>query len=175
MLKKIGAASLLGFATVSCFAGQFYLGPSIIVQNTSTSHSDYRGISPRFSLGYGSLIDHNIFLAGEFNAIFGSTEVGNSNTSNSLRTSYSYSLSMLPGLFVNDATKAFMRFGAVATRFADQNRVGMGGQLGLGLQTTIHGRWDIRCEYSYTAYQSIHDLHSPTADTFAIGVIRSFG
>lgn len=175
MFKRILFAFILAGACGICQAGQFYTGPSLIIQDISASHSHYRGLSPRLSLGYGSQLDQNFFLAGEFNAIFGSTEIANSDSSNSARASYSYSLSLLPGVFINENTKLYLRAGAVATRFADQNRVGMGGQMGLGLQTNMIGQWDFRTEYVYSAYQSVHDLHQPKSDLFAIGVIRKFG
>jgi opacity protein-like surface antigen len=100
-----------------------------------------------------------------------------------LKNKYGYGLSFIPGLMLSDHTMIYARAGVVRTRFEDsvsgyKNRKTLtGGQVGLGLQTSLTQNVDLRGEYDFTTYgsQTIDGTKiKPRTDTFTLGLIYKF-
>jgi opacity protein-like surface antigen len=173
MKKTATMCSILAACiTTSAFAGDFYLGPTLLVQKISASHSSFSGAHPRFSVGYGGLLD-NYYLAGELFAIPATATFSNkvNNGGISAKVTRSFGVSILPGLVLNRLLIGYLRFGVVTSKFTSPNTMKMGGQAGVGLQTGFNEHWDLRGEYIYTAYKSIAKLGTPKSYEIGIGVI----
>ncbi|SRR5579883_475229 len=177
MLKKVLIASvMLGGCVSNAFAG-FYMGP-LVAYDSITSHGiGYLDINPRLSAGYGDVIRDSVYLAGE--AFLGpkSFTVKNSPTDQgSLRTSYNYGFSLLPGYWLDDVILAYARLGIIETHFSsnevDETRRGY--QVGAGIQTNLSTTWSIRGEYAHTSYVTVDNLGKPKADQFGIGLIYHY-
>lgn len=173
MLKRL----CLAFVVASCSAGSFassgpYLGGSLgLIDTTSTTPGVFRGVPATAFAGYGATINKNIYLGGEVLATLGTFNVTNATTSiGGLKTTYGYGASVIPGLYVSESSMIFARVGIVRSRFSDLSETVTGGQVGLGLQTTVTQNWDLRGEYDYTKYSSVHNLN-PQTDAFNLGLI----
>ncbi|HEU5280930.1 MAG TPA: outer membrane beta-barrel protein [Gammaproteobacteria bacterium] len=179
MFKKSLLATLALSAAPLAFAMQSttpYLGASMGVNvNSSTNVNGnagvYRGVPLKVFAGYGGLINSSFYLAGELSGVPGSAQMSNKNN---MRTSYGYSLSLLPGLMLSDQTFAFMRAGFVRTEFSNVNNMATGGQLGVGMQTFLTQNVDLRGEYDYTAYRTVSGIHAPSADSYDLGLVYKF-
>ncbi|MEO8402144.1 MAG: outer membrane beta-barrel protein [Gammaproteobacteria bacterium] len=174
MFKKLLVASavLAATSTMACAAGAPYLGAGLGLVNTTSGYSNFRGIPLTVFGGYGAIVNQNIYLAGELFANLG-TSVLNSNTTfgvPSLRTTYGYGLSFIPGLMLSEHSMVFGRVGVVKTRFGSTNNTRTGGQIGMGLQTSLTQNWDIRGEYDYTKYRNF----SAKSDAFNLGLVYKF-
>ncbi len=158
-----------------------YVGGGLgLVNNTSSNngygHSAYfRGVPFNAVAGYGGVVTQNIYLAGEFFATPGTADISDNN---GLKTSYGIGVSILPGLMLSDHTFAFARAGFVRTRFSDAGSMQNGGQVGLGLQTTVTQNIDVRGEYDFTSYGSfngkINRVSSPNSDAFNVALLYKF-
>lgn len=173
MFKKLLIASAI-LATTSSLAfaeAAPYIGAGLGVTNNTSSSSSFRGVTGTVMGGYGATVNQNIYLGGE---VFGTgfTTVLDNNTKNSpsLRTTYGYGASFIPGLMLSDHTMTFVRLGAVRTRFSNLNSTSTGGQLGLGMQTNITQNWDLRGEYDYTSYGKVSGI-STVSDQFNLGLV----
>jgi Outer membrane protein beta-barrel domain len=149
-----------------------YVGASLgVINNTNSSHH-FRGIPFNAFAGYGGVITQNFYLAGEAMATVGTGEISNHH----LKTTYGYGASIIPGIMLSDHTLAFTRAGVARARFADKTVTG--GQLGLGLQTSLTQNVDLRGEYDFTAYHSFNHtnstISSPRSDAFNLGVVYKF-
>lgn len=177
MLKKfLFASSLLAITTGTVLANPApYIGAGLgITTNTSstngkihTSPSNFRGVPFNVLAGYGGVINQSFYLAGEAFATVGTATI--SSNYGSVRSSYGYGVSILPGVMLSDHTLAFARLGAVRTAFPTAKKTG--GQLGLGLQTSVMQDIDIRGEYDYTAYSSISAISKPRSDAATLSLI----
>ncbi len=148
--------------------------------------------------GYGALVSQNIYLGGEVFADLTNTssEVkvlgGSTEIKTSMTNKYGYGVSVIPGLMLSDHTMLYGRAGLVRSRFdsklsatsgvfssaaSAQNTV-TGGQLGLGVQTSLTQNVDLRAEYDYTQYRAINfnDGMSvkPRTDSFNLGLVYKF-
>lgn len=181
MLKKfLLASSVLAITTGVAFANPApYIGAGlgIITNTTNTNHfsgyntaSNFRGLPFNLYAGYGGVISQNFYLAGEILATVGTINLDN--TYGTVRSSYSYGVSILPGLMLSDHTLAFARLGVVRTHFNSIKRVG--GQVGLGLQTSVTQNIDVRGEYDYTAYSSFNGANKPRSDAANLSLIYKF-
>ncbi len=160
----------------SVFAGSLYIGPTLLAQNTTASHSNFSGIRPRVALGYAGTMD-NYYLAAEFFVI--PTTVTLSNVVNqggvSTKTTRSYGASLLPGIMFNDKLLGYLRLGAMSSSFSSPKVMKTGYQAGFGLQTGLTKNWDLRGEYIYTAYSSaMPNLGAPKSNELGLGVIYRF-
>lgn len=182
MLKKFILASAVLAATSSIALADSapYIGAGLgIVTNTADEHStifnSYRGVPFNLFAGYAVMITDFVYLAGELDGTLGTAEL--SDNSSSLKTTYGYGLSIIPGVLLSDHTLGFVRAGVVRTRFSETNETRTGGQIGLGLQTSLTQNVDVRGEYDFTAYQSINDngfSTSPRSDAFNLSLVYKF-
>lgn len=186
MLKKLLPVSLiLAASSTTCFATNtfFYLTPSVVLNNITTSDNSFRGVSPKLGLGVAAEYSDGLYIGGEIHAMAGVWELEN-NTDNddivndsdddNARISSSYDASILPGIMFSENTLGFLRIGVVTSHFSGPDKSSTGGELGAGLQTAIRNCWYIRGEYIYSFYNSVGDLQSPREDSFAVGVVYTF-
>ncbi len=102
--------------------------------------------------GYGNKFKQNYYLGGE---LF----LNNLSYSQSNHINYGLGGSILPGIFLNNNTMAYTRFGIGAFRSGSSYATKAAGQLGLGLQTSVAKKWDIRGEYVYTSNISTNQFN----------------
>jgi opacity protein-like surface antigen len=174
MLKKtLVTAALLTLTSSLAFATAApYVGAGLGITNNSGSGNYFRGTSGSLLAGYAQK-DQNIYLAGEiFTNIF-TASINDSYNVGSLKTSYSYGISFIPGVLLSDHTIAFARLGLVRTRFSSLSSTTNGGEIGAGLQANFAQNWDIRGEYDYINYSNTNRV-SPRADQFNVGLIYKF-
>ena len=176
-MKKIILASAMLAATVgvTSVSASPYVGASVGVNVNSSTNATvagnpgvFRGIPVKLFAGYGSLLSQSFYLAGE---IFGTLGTGEISTSNNMKTSYGMGVSVLPGLMLNDSTMMYARAGVVRSRFSSVNKMANGGQLGLGMQTSLTQNMDVRGEYTYTDYSNVGVVKSPRADEYTLGLV----
>lgn len=141
--------------------------------------------------GYGRFFDW-FYIAGEiFVGFSDADEHFNINGySSSLYLRSSYGASILPGVMVNHLGLLYMRVGYIRTffqysetggRIGDLRRTEWGNslQMGVGLQTTLYGHFDIRTEYTYADYTSFESefgtIFSPSNSQFMVSLLYHFG
>lgn len=176
MFKKLlVAGAILATTSTAAFAvGAPYLGASLgIVDNTSTN-GNFRGAPLTVSGGYGAVVNQNFYLAGEVFGTLGTLTLKNNANMNNLQSTYGYGVSFIPGVMLSDHTMTYARLGLVETRFTHYNETVTGGQVGLGIQTSVTQNWDLRGEYDYTSYQKFKSI-SGTTDAFNLGLVYKFG
>lgn len=176
MFKKLLVASaVLAASSTVAFAAAPYVGASMGIKDNTSSHANYRGFDTNLSLGYGGVVSQNFYLAAEaFVVPFDATITNNNGHGDSIRTSYGYGLSIIPGLMLTDHTMGYARVGAIGSRFTTPGQTAAGGQLGLGMQTSLTPCVDLRGEYVYTSYRSVSGIHSPKSDQFNLGLVYKF-
>lgn len=167
-----------------------YVGGSIgITNNTVDLHSNsiksitfgsYRGVPVSMFAGYGGVVNQNFYLAGELS---GTIATANISDNTDLKTSYSYGVSVVPGLMLSDHSMLYGRAGVVRTHFTSGNgETRNGGQFGVGLQTSLTQNLDVRGEYDFVAHKSIDSRDafgerltaSPRSDQFNFGLVYKF-
>lgn len=176
MLKKLILASTTMALTAGvAFANPApYIGAGLGINTNTSSTGNYRSMPFNVLAGYGGLIDQSFYLAGELNATLGAAEISDVGI---MKTTYSYGVSILPGVMLSDKTLAFARIGLVNTRFTDQDaRTKPGAQFGIGLQTAVTQNVDLRGEYDYTAYRSFNQstyarATNPRTDAFNLSLV----
>lgn len=175
MFKKILlAAALLATSTLALADAAPYVGASLGITNDTTAGSSYRGLPGSLLAGFGGTINQNIYLGGEVFANMFNAVLDNNSRNYSLRTTYSYGLAFLPGILVRDHSMAFGRVGVLKTRFTNLSSTSTtGGQVGLGLQTSLAQNWDVRGEYTYSFYDKVAGV-SPVDDQFDLALIYKF-
>lgn len=178
MFKKLLLATIttatLGFSA-AVFAGSFYIGPSILIQDATTNSSSYRGLSPKATLGYGEMGDTSYF-AGEVFVSPGNATLTDTHLPGaaSIKTSRSFGASIIPGMIIGPQALGFLRLGFITSKFSGPDIYKTGGQLGLGLMTTVSPDWDVRGEYDYSIYGQVDGLGSPKVDEFVLGFLYRF-
>jgi len=176
MIKKLLATLIATSSTLAFASGTSapYVGISTgIVNNSASNGNIFRGMPVNIFAGYGAVLNQTIYLAGELTGTLGTFGFNNNNTvlgSSGLRSSYGYGVSFIPGFMLNDRTVAYARAGLVGTRFNNANKTVLGGQFGLGMQTTVMQNWELRGEYDYTTYRSFQNS-SPRSDAFTMGLV----
>lgn len=204
MLRNIflTSAILAATSTIAFAAGAPYVGASIGANAGSFTLKDNAGDSVDFGGrgaianifgGYGAIVSQNIYLGGEAFASLSSTESDvkidslNPHIKDSIRVKQSYGVSFIPGVMLSDHTMAYARVGVVRSRFevkeatptasATTRKTLTGGQLGVGMQTSLAQNLDLRGEYDYTRYRSAtfgDNKLSPRTDQFNLGLIYKF-
>lgn len=174
MLKKI-LASVVVLATSSVVLASPsapYLGFSTgVTTNTASDGGSYRGAPITLLGGYGAIVNQSIYLGGEVFATLGTMTLSNNNAGMySLKSSYGYGASFMPGVMLADRTMVFARLGLVRTRFPNMSANSNGTQVGLGLETSLIQNWDVRSEYDYTKYNTVRGM-SPRSDSFNLGFV----
>ncbi len=209
MLKKILIASAIFSITtgIACADAAPYLGVNLGVQTGNWKYKNAAGNNTHFNAtgvkggifgGYGGTVDENIYLGAEafIDDSSDSTSkkfVDNVGSIVSLKTTYSYGASIIPGIKVGKNTMAYLRAGIIRTRFEvsqpatisgftlqewPSNNTATGGQLGIGVQTSLTKNVDVRAEYVYTAYSSFSSNSnsvSPTNNQIDAGLVYKFG
>jgi opacity protein-like surface antigen len=174
MFKKLLMASVLATtSTVALANGAPYLGASVGVVDNTSSQGSFRGIPLTISGGYGAIVNQNVYLAGEVFGVLGTATLNNNATINSVKTTHGYGVSFIPGLMLSDHTMTYARVGLVKSRFTTAGKTVTGGQIGLGLQTSVTQNWDLRGEYDYTGYNKFNGI-SVKADAFNLGLVYNF-
>lgn len=191
MLKKfLVASSILALtSSVALATPTPYIGASLgITTNTSskvavgntptmtiTQPGNFRGMPFNVFAGYGGMVNQSFYVAGE---IFATAATGEFTSNNGIKTTYGYGASFIPGVMLSDHTLAFARAGLVRSRFSSASATQTGGQVGLGLQTSLTQNVDLRGEYDFTAYRSFNNSHgpvsSPRTDAFNLGLVYKF-
>lgn len=176
MFKKLLIASaVLAISSTTVFAsGVPYVGAGIGIKTNTANSVNYRGVPGKFFAGYGAIITEGIYLAGELSGTVGAISI----TDNGLKSTYGYGLSVIPGVVISEHTMGFARLGVTRTRFTPTGAGSStitGGQIGLGLQTSLMQNWDIRGEYTYTAYNSLKRTSgSPRSDEATLSLVYKF-
>jgi outer membrane immunogenic protein len=187
MFKKIAVATILlasSQVTLANISGTPYIGASVGVnhqlfqEKVDSYKANFGGTGGIINIfgGYGARVNKNIYLGGEIFAntttgVVTASEVMDDAASLKLRTKYSYGASLIPGLMLSENTMLYGRLGVVKTKFNEkaqipgvpslsENNTVTGGQFGLGLQTKVTQKMDLRGEYIYTDYNSFHSLDS---------------
>ena len=203
MLKKlIFASAILAATTTVAFAnGAPYVGVSVganagtfKLSNTSGDSIDFggRGAIGGLFAGYGMLASQNIYVGGEVFANLTSTQsdintTGTGTLRDKIYNKYGYGISFIPGVMLSDHTLAYARVGVVRSKFevkqiaptaASESHMVTGGQLGVGLQTSLTQNVDFRTEYDFTVYRAstFDNINKvkPRTDTFNVGLIYKF-
>jgi len=175
MFKKIAVASIIlaASSSVAFASASPYVGAALGVNTlTSTSGTNYRGVPVDVFAGYGATINTNLYLAGE---VFVTPMTGTiSSSNNNLRTTYGFGASILPGIMFSDHTLGYIRAGLVRSHFSSIGENKTGGQLGVGMQTSVAQNIDLRTEYVFTAYNKVSPAKSPKSDAFKLALIYKF-
>lgn len=176
MFKKLFVASavLAASSTMAFAVGAPYLGASIGVVDNIAKTASYRGAPLTINGGYGAVVNQSLYLAGEVFATIGTFTLTNNSFVNNLQTTYGYGASFIPGVMISDHTMTYARLGVVKTRFTNYSKTVTGGQIGLGLQTSVTQNWDLRGEYDYTKYNKFSGISAST-DAFNLGLVYKFG
>ena len=161
-----------------CPAYQYMTGPYVGLSvgprvNYAGDPAIYKGFEGTVSAGYGAMWYPSYYLAGE---IFGASSANLDNYKNatglSVRSSWSYGASLIPGIMITDHVLGYVRGGVVRTRFKDISTNRTGWQLGIGGQTNVYENWDLRGEYVYSQYGSVvTNLGRIRSDQFNLGVV----
>lgn len=173
MLKRILACFIL--ATCLCselFAGGPYISPTVYIQDLTTRNSSLRGFNFQFAAGYYGFINY-YYLAGELFAMpFAATmSTSHNEFGNSLRITQEYGASFLPGILLSEGLVTYLRLSVLSARFRAPTTTKLGGQFGLGLQTSLSTYWSLRGEYVYTGFSNAESLGSPYSDSFGISLL----
>jgi opacity protein-like surface antigen len=135
--------------------GSPYIGADIGARyNWSSNTRMFEGYTGNIVAGYGFASD-DIYLAGELFAqetanLRNYTEVHG----NSLRSTWDYGVSFIPGVFLAERTILFGRIGVVNTNFTTLAVKRWGTQVGGGMQVNVAPHWDVRGEFDYTKYRN---------------------
>jgi opacity protein-like surface antigen len=172
VLKKAIFYCVTAISIFPCFAGNFYFGPGISLQDTYAEDSSVHSVNPKFSFGYGHHFREFWYLGTEANGSFGMLSL--QSDGENLKTSNTFGLSILPGIQFTPDVLAFTRFGLVNSYFDQPEKRSTGGQLGLGIETHFTKSWEIRGEYTYSEYPDMGNIGSPKSSAFNLGFIHKF-
>jgi opacity protein-like surface antigen len=172
MFKKLLASSaILAVVSSTAFAGAPYVGVSTGITVNTANFTNYRGLPGTIFGGYGTGLGQGFYLGGEAFVTLGHATI----TDNGLKSGYEYGIGVLPGILISDHTMGYLRIGLAQTKFSPNNAGNStvtGGQLGIGLQTSLTQNWDLRGEYTYTANKSISGVSgSPRTDDTTIAMV----
>lgn len=176
MFKKVLFASVLSCTAMTNTYAGFYIGPTLAYQSITVNDDrpTYQGLAPRFSLGYEQLLKNDFKVA--MGVFYGpksfTINSHNSDTGGSLKTSYSYGASIMPGYIFDDVVSGYLRVGAIATHFSDADTTRNGMILGAGVDLSMTENWDMTFEYDYSKYNSISGIGQPQEGQFILGFMR---
>lgn len=85
-------------------------------------------------------------------------------------TNYALGASLIPGIMLTPDTMIYGRLGLQANRFNDSGSTQFGDQLGLGAQTKISKKWDVRAEYI-----SVSNVATKRDSQLLTGLVYNFG
>jgi len=154
-------------------AGYFYLGPTIVYQTMSVNNAGYNGIAPRMTLGYEDMLTPVIYTGVEIFSNPTTIKVyNNPSDQGSLRVTYSYGASLLPGINFDNTIVGYGRLGLIRTRFDNLGQVKSGVEYGVGIKWMLNDLWSAKGEYTYTKYNNINPMGHPSSNTYSIGLLR---
>lgn len=171
-MKKIAFIGSLLVLSLQAAAGSLYFAPSLFMEETTSHYDNFRGLYPKFAVGYWDLISY-FYLAGELylTPTTLSLSESNNNRAQSARTTTGYGASIIPGLLLSETIIGYLRLGYEATNFYGPDTTKSGAQFGAGLQSSLSENWSIRVEYLYTAYSNVASIGSPSSDQYGLGLI----
>ncbi len=204
MLKKsvITSIALVTMVSSSIIQAGAYLGIAAGANQGRWNITDSAGNNVKFGrssamgsifAGYGSMLNANLYLGGETLASLANTggpyqtfmTPGGAMPA-SIKQTYSYGLSILPGVVVGQGTMLYFRGGMVRSHF--QVRAGNttynqtlnlnGKQLGVGIERAYTSNVDVRLEYAYTRFNSVSSLgssFSPRNNQLMLGLLYKSG
>ncbi len=192
MLKRIIAILCLSTATLSsAYAGNFYLGPMITYQTIWGNGTSFEGLSPRIAGGYRLGFADWYFVAGEIYVggtvvsiinhkgpernVVVNGQVIQYNEDISLKNTYVYGLSFIPGIVLDADLLGYLRIGAVGTKFKQSGGNVWGYQVGIGVELAATDKVNIRGEFDYNQYQNTNNINTPKSYEYTIGAIYKFG
>lgn len=163
---------------IPCKTYTFHSGPYIginpgIRTNYNNTPAAFKGLEGTLSLGY-AMLNSSFYLGSEIFAQHDAQLQNYRNNSASLKTTWGYGLSVIPGFILADTIMGYLRVGVINTHFEASGGTITGGQVGVGLQAAVAENWDIRSQYVYSFYESLSDLAAPRSDDFSIGFIYKF-
>jgi opacity protein-like surface antigen len=173
--KIIIATGSLAMTSTMALAGSApYVGAALGINTitSTTSGSSFRSAPLDLFAGFGGTVNSALYLGGEVTATPFTALL--SNTGNSLKTTYSYGISFLPGVMFSDHTLGYVRAGVTRSHFSSIGQNKTGGQLGVGMQTDVMPELNLRTEYVYTSYSKVGTVRSPKSDAFKLGLIYKF-
>lgn len=180
MLRKLLLTTSIIAATISSAyavgpcTGSAYVGFGFGVQTNTSKISNFRGMPVSLFAGYGADMGQGFYLAGEIFV----TPVTANISNNGLRSTYNYGISIIPGLMLSDHTMFYGRVGILRTHFIPtfaNSATVTGGQLGLGIETSLTQNWDLRGEYDFVASKSLGGSQgSPRSDIATLGLVYKF-
>ena len=175
MFKKVMFKKLLITSAILAMSGNIalangapYVGAGLGITTNTGSNGSFRGVTGTVMGGYGAIMGESFYLGGElFGDAFTATMTDHGS---GMRTTYGYGASILPGFMLSEHTMAFARLGVQLSHFSKADSTVMGGQAGLGFQTSMTQNWDVRGEYDYTDYRKVSG-QNPVADQFDVSLI----
>lgn len=168
--------ALLAATSMGAFAGNFYIGSTAVLQTITARDSNYFGIHPTFSIGYGKMSD-KYYLSGEIFAVpfAGTIATSISHFGVNTKTTYGFGASIIPGYRFKNLMTGFLRFGVINSYFPGLKGTRNGLQAGFGVLSPLTPKWDLRAEYIYTGYHYAPGLNSAKSNEVGLGVIYKFG
>lgn len=139
----------------SVYAANSYVGGSLGVGGRASQP----GASANLFAGYGGKVRNDLYLGGEMNAeygLYGSKHL------------YGMGLSLMPGIMVTDNTKFYLRAGEEIVKDTHKTEtVNFGPVYGLGVQTKLNKKWDLRGEAKHSLVSS--------DTTYNLGLVYNLG
>lgn len=142
----ISASSVTYAKTVSYVGGGLSTGGysqstndnDLSLNSFDHKHSNVANVTGSVFAGKGKLLgkDEQYYLGGEVGA--------NVNRANAT-TSYGLSASMIPGVMLTKSTMLYGRAG-LASNYLPSKSISFATQLGVGVQTSVSKKWDVRAE-----------------------------
>lgn len=179
MLKKIFAMILIWVSALSsAFAISVYIAPSAIWDSYYAAPIRYEGWTGRLALGLGLPLQAPFSLAieGWVIPIKPSTHTNNTFGIASLKPSYSYGASLLPGYILDDYLRVFIRLGGLGTKFDSLNETVAAWQAGAGIDVFLScfSRWSVRGEWDYSRYRSTSSVGVISDGEYSAGIVYRF-
>lgn len=177
MFKKLIIAATILTASTSVFANSsVYVGAGLGVATNTASNSNgstgfFRGFPATVLAGWSTIVDPDLYLAGELSATMGTFEIENKNK---MKTSYGYGISFVPGLMLGEHSVAFGKVGIVRSHFTNVSDSETGIVLGMGMQASMTQNIELRVEYNFTAYGDVSGIKSPRQDVSIASLVYRF-
>lgn len=207
MFKKIVIASaILATSSSLAFADATpYVGANLglnsnnfKLKSTTSTNTNFnsRNFTGGVFAGVGSVVSQNIYLGGEafFNegSVSTSTKnIDNAGTTARIKMGYNFGADFMPGYMVNESSMIYAKLGVARANVrvtqtpvqpstlvsgSTSNTV-TGGQLGLGLQSTVAKNIAVRGEFVHTAYGTFNangNKIKPYTNTVNVGLVYKF-
>jgi|GEM_PF-983176 len=157
------------------FSPSSYLGASLGSRiNYASLPSTYVGLEGNIFGGYGGLVKENLYLSGELdignNAILSNYH----DAQGSERSTWSASVSIIPGFLLANNSLFYLRAGMRTTHFSTPNNNPTTPIIGAGLQVALSREWNIRGEYIYGFYRHLSSIGVPRSQQANLGVLYKF-